>query len=78
MREAYSSCCCVFVLCFHCNPPDFYPSYRRVKAEKNGWGLASSGLYGPIRGVKIRWCKAFLRSFNGVVISEENGFMRKS
>ena len=37
------------------DPPDFYPAYRRVKAGKNGWGLAYTRLYAPIRGVKIRW-----------------------
>ena len=36
-------------------PPDFYPAYRRVKAGENGRGLAYTGLYAPIRGVKIRW-----------------------
>ena len=35
-------------------PPDVYPAYRRVKAGENGWGLAYTGLYTAIRGVKIR------------------------
>ena len=31
------------------DPPNFYPAHKHVKAGKNGWGLAYTGLYGPFR-----------------------------
>ena len=34
-------------------PPDFYPAYRRVRAETALY--APTRLYAPKRGVKIRW-----------------------
>ena len=36
---------CFYHLFLRGRPPDFYPAYRRVKAGKNGRGLAFTGLY---------------------------------